>query len=285
MRTAATILGLIIAFGLPAVSHASEHCQTVADGSGSVDNRGSVTVIGSWTSSCPDLRSTDESDFPKEFWSTHDIYWADQGSCPDGEIRGVRRHYVIPARGAEPTFAYDSTGCVPIPATGDELDVDATDIEAILRGQLPLPVVARDPYVDGLTGLETYFWYDGDLLTPVDHDTDPTTPDRAGWQATIAHNGITITATLHVTRFTWKVAPGEHVTATVPGTPDRPAASHSYRTTGSYDLIASTTWAGHYTWTLAGTSNSGTLNEVTLDSPPEPFRVREVRAVPGQAGS
>ena len=123
-------------------------------------------------------------------------------------------------------------------------------------------------------------------LHPVDHDGDPSTAPVPGWSGTVTQDGVTVSATLYVTRFSWQVEPGTTVGSPRPGSPDDPAASHVYTTTGTYDLVASTTWAGSYSWSVAGAEGgSGTLNAVTLDSPPQPFRVREVRAVPADPES
>ncbi len=170
---------------------------------------------------------------------------------------------------------------MPVPTAPAEVQLDVTDVEAILRGQLPVPSVARDPYVDGLVNLETYFWYAGGTLQPVDHDGDAATPAVPGWSGTVTQDGVTVSATLYVSRFSWEVEPGVTVGSSRAGSAEDPAASYVYSTTGTYELVASTTWAGSYSWSVAGEAGgSGTLAGVTLASPPEPFRVREVRAVP-----
>jgi hypothetical protein len=272
---------VVVVAAVPARATANEHCAQQVDTGGELSDQGRLDIILESSESCGQ-QENGASGYPRRFWTTQDIFWGSEAGCPAGETDGIRRYWSVPAPGADPVLLYDAPACVPIPDNPDDLDLDSRDIEAILRGYLPRPSVARDPYVDGLVNLETYFWYDGDPLTDVDHDREPATPPRPGWQATVTHQGITITATLHVERFTWQVAPGETVSATVPGSPDDPAASHTYRSTGTYELVASTTWAGDYTWSIGGLNGSGTLGAVTLDSPPDPFRVREVRAVPAQ---
>jgi hypothetical protein len=275
-------VGVALAIAVPARAAASEHCDRQIGTGGELSDQGRLDVILEASESCSQHEVGVDPRYPIRFWTTQDIFWGSEAGCPPGEVEGIRRYWSIPAPGMDPIRLYDAPACVPIPDTPEDVDVDAQDIGAILRGYLPTPTVARDPYVDGLVNLETYFWYDGDPLTDVDHDGDPSTPPRPGWQATITHHGITISATLYVERFTWQVAPGEHVSATRPGSPDDPAAGYTYHTTGTYDLVASTTWAGSYTWSLGGLTGNGTLGGVTLDSPPDPFRVREVRAVPAQ---
>ncbi|MBW3621635.1 MAG: hypothetical protein KY461_15435, partial [Actinobacteria bacterium] len=233
-------------------------------------------------------------DYPRKFWTTQDIFWGSTAGCPEGMVDGIRRYWLVTGPGEDPTVLYDAPACVPVPAVGEDGSVDGADIEAILRGVLPRPAVARDPYADGLVGLETYFWYAGETLTEVDHDGDAATPPRHGWSGTTSQNGITITATLWVERFTWQVEPGREVSSATPGTPDEPAATYTYARDDTYELVASTTWAGSYSWVIgppgaapdaaAALSGTGTLNGVTLSSPAAPFRVREIRAVPADDG-
>jgi hypothetical protein len=228
------------------------------------------------------------TDYPRNHWTTHDIFWGSTAGCPDGMVDGIRRHWVVTGPGEAPTMLYDAPACVPVPFAGEDGSVDAVDVEAILRGVLPKPAVARDPYADGLVGLETRFWYAGDDLHEVDHDGDPATPPRYGWTGSTSRNGITITATLYVERFSWQVDADREVSAARPGSADDPAATHTYWAKGTYELVASTTWTGSYRWSIAGVGGDaaaaldgdGVLNGVTLSSDPQPFRVREIRAVP-----
>ena len=277
-------------------SPASAACRSYEDSWGSTGAGGLIDVGVRRREGCtnPPNGEGGDSSYPRYFWRTQDIFWGSTAGCPEGMVDGIRRYFVVTAPDAEPLFAYDAPACVPVPAVGEDGAVDGADIEAILRGVLPQPEVARDPYADGLVGLETYFWYAGETLTEVDHDGDPATPPRHGWSGTTSRNGITITATLWVERFAWQVEPGREVSAASPGAPDDPAATHTYARDDTYDLVASTTWAGSYSRVIdlpagaepdaaASLSGAGTLNGVTLSSPAVPFRVREIRAVPADA--
>lgn len=274
----------------------AQSCPVAQGANGNVSDDGAVEVFYGERSRCKEAAHLGDQTYPHRYWTTQDLFWGVTAGCPDGMVDGVRRHWIVTGPGEDPVRLYDAPGCVTVPVARENGSVDALDIEAVLRGVLPQPAVARDPYADGLVGLETYFWYAGEPLTEVDHDGDQSTAPRYGWTGTTSRDGITVTATLYVKRFAWQVEAGHEVSAAVPGDADEPAAEHTYSTTGTYELVASTTWTGSYSWTIdvpggadpdaaAALSGTGTLNGVTLSSTPQPFRVREIRSVPADTGS
>ncbi len=95
------------------------------------------------------------------------------------------------------------------------------------------PVVNLNPYVRGLTGLETFMWYEG-----------PTTNNVA-----ITLNGYAVTAAIRTTAFTWDMGgdsrSGQRVyQASQPGSATVPAATHTYATPGPVVVTHEITWTG-----------------------------------------
>jgi PKD domain-containing protein len=128
---------------------------------------------------------------------------------------------------------------------------------------LPMPEVKVNPGVAGLTGLETYFWYD-----------QPTT---ANLQLNL--DGFTVTVDARVIRLRWRTGDGTELTSTVPGTPSRPAAQHVYEAKGSYTVTLDVTWSG--TYSFAGPEFDPItvpLGERTF-SGQAPYAVGEIRGV------
>ncbi len=95
------------------------------------------------------------------------------------------------------------------------------------------PAVNLDPFVRGLTGLETYMWYEGATADTV----------------TLTLNGYVVTATIGTVGFAWDMdGPGRDGVAihrsTVPGSADAPAATHLYAEPEEVTVIHEITWTG-----------------------------------------
>jgi hypothetical protein len=95
---------------------------------------------------------------------------------------------------------------------------------------LPAPEVKVNPGPAGLTGLETYFWYD-----------QPTT---ANLQLNL--DGFTVTVNARMVRLRWRTGDGAELTSTVPGDPSHPAAKHVYEAKGTYTVTLDVRWSGTY---------------------------------------
>ena len=130
------------------------------------------------------------------------------------------------------------------------------------------PAVNLDPFVRGLTGLETYMWYEG-----------PT-----GDTVTITLNGYTVTATIAAVEYRWDMgAPDRagvttHV-ATAPGSATAPAAMHVYAEPAETFIIHEVLWSGSSVVTGPGVPGGGItvdLGEATLSTARD-YDVIEVR--------
>lgn len=130
------------------------------------------------------------------------------------------------------------------------------------------PAVNLDPFVRGLTGLETYMWYEG-----------PT-----GDTVTITLNGYTVTATIAAVEFRWDMGAPDRtgVTAhvsTAPGSATAPAALHIYAEPAETLIVHEILWTGSSVITGAGVPGGGItidLGEATLATARD-YDVIEVR--------
>lgn len=140
------------------------------------------------------------------------------------------------------------------------------------------PEVNLDPYIRGLTGLETRMWYEGQ------------TADSVG----ITLNGYSVTADIAAVEFIWDMGEpsrtGQYVyRSTTPGSADTPAASHTYAQPGPAPITHQVVWAGTSVVTGPGLPAGGVtvdLGTATL-AVARDYDVIEVRApvVRGPEGS
>jgi len=113
-----------------------------------------------------------------------------------------------------------------------------------------VPQVNLDPYVRGLTGLETYMWYEGPTADTV----------------TITLNGYGVTATIQAVEFSWDMGSdtrsGERIHRSgLAGSPEDPAATHTYAKPGPVVITHEITWTGTSVLTGPGLPAGG----ITVD--------------------
>ncbi len=128
----------------------------------------------------------------------------------------------------------------PIP-TADEIWGAALTFE---------PQVNLDPYIRGLTGLETFMWYEGPTADTV----------------TIGLNGYTVTASIQAARFHWDMggdgrSGNRTYTTSQAGSADHPAASHTYALPGPVVVVHEIIWTGTSVLTGPGLPAGG----ITVD--------------------
>jgi hypothetical protein len=134
---------------------------------------------------------------------------------------------------------------------------------AAAREQMPRATVTTSPYVQGLVGLENWFWYDG--------------PDQV--QVTVGLGGWTATATARPVYFEWALGTGESVGADHAGSEASPAQAHIYSRQGNYDLALTVTWEAEFTVSGYGIAIPSVLGSVDIDGPVRPYDVIEIEAV------
>ncbi|MDP9389230.1 MAG: hypothetical protein M3Q48_15270 [Actinomycetota bacterium] len=154
------------------------------------------------------------------------------------EVRPARRPPAAPAAQAEPPGPQEIWEHVP----------------------LPVPVWGLNPSGNGLTGLETWLW-------------DPN--GGAPVSATVTLGGFTATATARPVRWEWRmwergdtpnVNPHPLVVSTSPGSEERPAGKYMYETNGEYTLTHTVVWAGSYTFSGPGVSETVDLGTTSTSS-------------------
>jgi hypothetical protein len=96
-----------------------------------------------------------------------------------------------------------------------------------------VPEVNLDPYIRGLTGLETHMWYEG------------LTADSA----TLTLNGYGVTADIEAIEFRWDMdGPSrddlQAYSSLVAGSSDLPAATHTYAVPGEVEIVHEVVWIG-----------------------------------------
>jgi hypothetical protein len=137
---------------------------------------------------------------------------------------------------------------------------DAASVLAL--ADLPRPPVVTNPQAGGLVGLENWFWHEGITEVPVAVTID-------GWTAT---------STARATTFTWSFD-GTTVSATTPGSPEQPAARHTFTRQGSHGITLTVTWEASFTLTGFGQTIVTPLGAVDLAGPTLAYPVQEREAV------
>lgn len=166
-----------------------------------------------------------------------------------------------------PTITVLATTCFP-PETAPAVEPapppappTMAEITALAQAGVIAPSVGVSPDGDGLTGLESWFWYQGETALSVSTDI----------------RGYGVTATMRPAHYYWDT--GESLLgSTVPGSAAAPAARWVYETKGDYRIYVQAVWEG--TWTFAGwgASASGDLATIRATGARD-YSVNEVRSV------
>jgi hypothetical protein len=143
----------------------------------------------------------------------------------------------------------------PVPTIGEIWRAALRDI--------PGPRAGINPRPTGLTGLETWLWYEGPQELAVSASIGP-------W---------TVTGTAHITEVTFDMGDGEPVTATTPGSEAEPAARFVYEIKGTYDIEVTARWTAELVLTGPGLAGRPTpIGSAVLRSS-ERYPVQEVRGL------
>jgi hypothetical protein len=143
----------------------------------------------------------------------------------------------------------------PVPTIGD---IWAAALRDITR-----PALGINPRPTGLTGLETWLWYEG--------------PSELGVSASIGE--FTVTGTAYLREVTFDMGAGEPVTATSAGSESAPAARYVYESKGTYDVVITATWEADLVLSGPGLPARPTpIGSAVLRSSEE-YPVQEVRGL------
>jgi hypothetical protein len=143
----------------------------------------------------------------------------------------------------------------PVPTIGDIWSAALRDITR--------PSLGINPRPTGLTGLETWLWYEG--------------PSELGVSASIGE--FTVTGRAYLREVTFDMGEGEPVTATSPGSASAPAARYVYERKGTYDVEITATWEADLVLSGPGLPARPTpIGSAVLRSS-ESYPVQEVRGL------
>jgi hypothetical protein len=152
------------------------------------------------------------------------------------------------------------------------------DLAAEILQRAPDGTPVLNPLTNGLTGLDTWLWYDGGIEIPPFTLTvdDPGSGIR-----------LEVEAWAELEAFTWDMGDGTVVTAATPGSdadlPQSAAATHRYERKGDYTITFTAAWNGTYRWRQlpAGAWSGSTSfagNPATI-STSIPYHVAEIRSL------
>jgi hypothetical protein len=156
--------------------------------------------------------------------------------------------------------------------------LDGVDLAAEIRRRAPDGLSIANPLAQGLTGLDTWLWYEGGTDIP----PFTLTVDDPG-----SGIGLEVEAWALLDSFTWDMGDGTVLTSTVPGTdrnlPRSAAATHRYERKGDYTITFTAGWTGTYRWRrLRGGAWSTPIpfagNPATITTA-TPYPVVEIRSV------
>ena len=163
--------------------------------------------------------------------------------------------------------------CVPVGTAGPALPAlpPVPSIGEIWRAalrQIPPPKIGLNPRPTGLTGLETWLWYEGPAELQVSTSIGP-------W---------TVTGTARVQEVLFEMGEGRTARATAAGSESAPAARYVYETKGQYRIVATARWGADFVLTGPGLPPRPTPMGVAVLRSSEDYPVQEVRGllVPGR---
>jgi hypothetical protein len=133
---------------------------------------------------------------------------------------------------------------------------------AALR-QIPPPRIGINPRPTGLTGLDTWLWYEGPAELEVSTSIGP-------W---------TVTGTARVQDVVFEMGEGRTARATAPGSEANPAARYVYETKGQYTIVATARWGADFVLTGPGLPPRPTPMGVAVLRSSEDYPVQEVRGL------
>ncbi len=159
--------------------------------------------------------------------------------------------------------------CVPLNAAGVAALPQLSPVPTIAEiwrsalRDIDRPALGLNPRPTGLTGLDTWLWYEG--------------PSELAVSASIRE--WTVTGTARLDEVTFDMGDGGSVTADSPGSEAEPAAHFTYETKGTYDVEVTARWAADLVLTGPGLPARPTpIGSAVLRSS-ERYPVQEVRGV------
>jgi hypothetical protein len=184
----------------------------------------------------------------------------------DSGVGGVPRTLVV--QDLAGSIVNMEARCVPVGPTGPVLPPlpPVPTVEEIWRAalrQVPPPTIGINPRPTGLTGLETWLWYEGPAELQVSTSIGP-------W---------TVTGTARVQEVTFEMGEGRTARATSAGSEANPAARYVYERKGQYRIAATARWGADFVLTGPGLPPRPTPMGVAVLRSSEDYPVQEVRGL------
>ena len=188
-------------------------------------------------------------------------------------IQGLVIQHTLLSPAGETLLTYQQNQCDPASPPPPVAPPTFDAVAAVI--QLPDPYPATSPRVDGLVGLESWFWWE-----------DEDGSQRMEYPiATAALDGRWVASgTARLVRLDWALGNGDGRSATgaaLPGSEQDPSAAYTYQYDGTYPIVATATWHVEVTLTdvALGLTTPLVVGNTTTQSPPRDYLVREVQAV------
>jgi hypothetical protein len=159
-------------------------------------------------------------------------------------------------------LALNPDGSLPAPPALPPVPSIGEIWRAALR-QIPPPKIGINPRPTGLTGLETWLWYEG--------------PEEL--QVTTSIGPWTVTGTARVQDVVFEMGEGRTARADRAGSESDPAARYVYETKGRYRIVATARWGADFALTGPGLPPRPTPMGVAVLRSSEDYAVQEVRGL------
>lgn len=261
-------LGVLVSLALssPALAEGVDPSPTPSGGTGSSSFW--VGIIAPGQAGSSGLISGDDPNGPRPYTYT----WVPFGAGAFGPTEPVcggfgatGTPYTLIVRDLSGAIVNMEAHCVPqgqpVPAL-PQVPTIGEIWRAALRN-IPGPKAGINPRPTGLTGLETWLWYEG--------------PQELAVSASIGP--FTVTGTARLSEVTFDMGDGDPVTASSPGSAAEPATRFVYETKGTYDIEVTARWTADLVLTGPGlTARPTPIGSAVLRSS-ERYPVQEVRGL------
>jgi hypothetical protein len=159
-------------------------------------------------------------------------------------------------------LALNPDGSLPAPPALPPVPSIGEIWRAALR-QIPPPKISINPRPTGLTGLDTWLWYEGPEELQVSTSIGP-------W---------TVTGTARVQDVVFEMGEGRTARANRAGSESDPAARYVYETKGEYRIVATARWGADFVLTGPGLPPRPTPMGIAVLRSSEDYPVQEVRGL------
>jgi hypothetical protein len=159
-------------------------------------------------------------------------------------------------------LALNPDGSVPAPPAPPPVPSIGEIWRAALR-QIPPPKIGINPRPTGLTGLDTWLWYEGPEELQVATSIGP-------W---------TVTGTARVQDVVFEMGEGRTAKANRAGSESDPAARYVYEKKGEYRIVATARWGADFVLTGPGLPPRPTPMGIAVLRSSEDYPVQEVRGL------